>query len=198
MGCIIDDQKKKKRFGLKIAGKNNPSKSKTIQIKIVLLGDTGVGKSSLATRFNQDKFLSLHEVTIGGAYFQQEIILPTGTFVKVHIWDTGGAERFRSMTHIYYKDSVGAIFVYDATLPKTFDMVKYWLDDLETHTDSKLMILGLAANKCDVMPNNPELLKKGREYAQENNMIFMETSAKTGAGVKDLFETVIRKCEEIA
>ena len=93
----------------------------------MLLGDSGVGKSSIAQRFCFDKFDDLHDVTIGGAYMQKVITIPhpeeptKEVQIKLHIWDTGGHEKFRSMINLYYKDAVGAIICFDLTEPKTFE-----------------------------------------------------------------------------
>ena len=78
---------------------------KHLEAKVILLGDSGVGKSSIAHRYCHDSFSENHDVTIGGAYMQQTITLPDGTEVKLHIWDTGGSERFRTMVSLYYRDT---------------------------------------------------------------------------------------------
>jgi len=170
---------------------NIKKENKLIEAKIVLLGDTGVGKSSIAMRFSQNKFTDSHEVTIGGAYFQHQITLPTGVSVKMHIWDTGGAERFRSMAHIYYKDAVAVILAFDITHSKTLEQVKYWMEDLSAHTDPKKLVLALAANKCDKTPETKFVIPLGKKYAEENGMIFKETSALTGSGIQELFKAIV-------
>lgn len=194
MGCSNGGANKKgsKDPGLVVkASVEAPKENKVLEAKIVLLGDTGVGKSSIAMRFSQNKFTDSHEVTIGGAYFQQQISLPNGNTIKLHIWDTGGADRFRSMTHIYYKDANAAILAYDITHPKTLDAVKYWVEELSAHADPKKMVLALAANKCDMVTEDKLPVMMGKKYADENNMLFRETSAKTGAGVQELFRQLI-------
>ena len=190
MGCT-GGKKERKGVDFKVARSPKASKRKLLEAKIVLLGDTGVGKSSIVARFSRDKFLDTHEVTIGSAYFQHRFLLPNGVFVKLHIWDTGGAERFRSMTHIYYKNSLGAILVYDITQSNSLDVVKYWMKDLETHEDPKRMVLALVANKCDQVPIDLMIKPLGKRYAEDNGMIFRETSALTGQGIQDLFQIVI-------
>ena len=192
MGCGKSNGSERKPVaGLRVIQPNVPKENKLLEAKIVLLGDTGVGKSSIATRFSQNKFQDSHEVTIGGAYFQHQVTLANGTSVKMHIWDTGGAERFRTMTHIYYKDANAAILAYDITHAKTLDAVKYWVEELTTHTDPKKMVLALAANKCDLTPETKFIVPLGKKYAEDNNMIFKETSAKTGTGVSELFKQII-------
>ncbi len=192
MGCGKSTNEPPKPGPLRVDQVVSPKKeNKVLEAKIVLLGDTGVGKSSIAMRFSQNKFTDSHEVTIGGAYFQHQITLANGTSVKMHIWDTGGAERFRSMAHIYYKDAVAAVLAYDITHAKTLDAVKYWMEDLGAHADPKKMVLALAANKSDKTPENKFIIPLGRKYAEDNGMIFRETSALTGSGVQELFRSII-------
>ena len=90
-----------------------------IESKIVLLGDSGVGKSSIANRFCRNTFTEAYDVTIGGAYMQQTVNVD-GTVVKLHIWDTGGSDRFRSLVSMYYRDAVAAIICYDLANPESF------------------------------------------------------------------------------
>ena len=113
MGCDSSKDGKPKHAPLNCHQNtlDNPS-CNDFEGKVVLLGDSGVGKSSIATRFSKDTFKEDYEVTIGGSYFQSQVAISSGAIVKLHIWDTGGAERFRSMAHIYYKDAASAIFVY--------------------------------------------------------------------------------------
>ncbi|CAJ1435766.1 unnamed protein product [Effrenium voratum] len=103
----------------------------TIEAKIVLLGDSGVGKSSLALRFCQGRFNPYHEVTIGAAFLQQIVRLRDGSQLKLHVWDTGGQERFRAMTHLYYRDAAGAVIVYDCTDAHSQASVDYWVQELQ-------------------------------------------------------------------
>ena len=191
MGCGNGAVPEKPVGGLKVDTGSPTKESKTLEAKIVLLGDTGVGKSSIAMRFSQNKFPNAHEVTIGGAYFQHQVALTNGTTVKMHIWDTGGADRFRSMTHIYYKDAAAAIIAYDITNNKSFAAVKFWVEELQAHSDPKKLVLVLAANKCDLPPENAYMISLGKNYAETNGMLFHETSAKTGTGVSDMFRLLV-------
>ena len=191
MGCGGSKREPRPAGGLKVERAQTAKDVKVLEAKVVLLGDTGVGKSSIAMRFSQDKFPSAHEVTIGGAYFQHQVALANGNTVKLHIWDTGGADRFRAMTHIYYKDAVASILVYDITNSKTLNAVKFWVDELNSHNDPKKMVLALAANKADLAAENADTIMLGKRYAEENGMIFRETSAKTGIGVSELFRQLV-------
>ena len=130
--------------------KVEPKKKGLIEAKIVLLGDTSVGKSSIILRYCQNKFSTAHDVTIGGSYFQQNLTLSSGNQLKLHIWDTGGSERFRAMLPLYYRDAQAAIIVYDVSAEKSFNGVRYWVDELRNKCDMSKLVVALAANKCDL------------------------------------------------
>jgi len=124
--------------------------NKAIEAKIVLLGDQNVGKSSIAQRFCKNIFTGQYVVTIGGAYLQQKIVLNNGVTLKLHIWDTGGQERFRSMANLYYRDASAAIITYDIGNDKTFEGINYWVNELKSKSDQDKIVLALAGNKCDI------------------------------------------------
>ena len=182
---------------IKSASKED-EKTKIIEAKIVLLGDVNVGKTSIASRYCKNSFNDHHINTIGGAYQQQKVVLGNGSMVKLHIWDTSGQERFRAMTNLYYRDAQVAIITYDITNESTFSSIDFWIQELKYKVENDNMILCLVGNKCDVNSNERKIqTSKGKSYAQENNMIFYETSAKTGEGVKDLFVTIANKVYEM-
>ena len=172
-------------------------KTKIIEAKIVLLGDVSVGKTSIASRYCKNSFNEHHINTIGGAYQQQKVVLGNGSMVKLHIWDTSGQERFRAMTNLYYIDAQVAILTYDITNESSFSSIEFWIQELKYKVENENMILCLVGNKCDVNSNERKITtQKGKNFAQDNNMIFFETSAKTGEGVKDLFVTIANKVYE--
>ena len=172
-------------------------KTKIIEAKIVLLGDVSVGKTSIASRYCKNSFNEHHINTIGGAYQQQKVVLGNGSMVKLHIWDTSGQERFRAMTNLYYRDAQVAILTYDITNESSFSSIDFWIQELKYKVENDNMILCLVGNKCDVNSNERKVTsQKGKNFAQDNNMIFFETSAKTGEGVKDLFVTIANKVYE--
>ena len=176
---------------LKVAGQQ---KVNEYEIKICLLGDVNVGKTSIASRFCKNSFNEKYINTIGGAYQQQNIILNNGTKMKLHIWDTSGQDRFRAMTNLYYRDAQVAILTYDVTNEQTLDNLSYWLDELNDKVGQDNMLLFLAGNKIDVEASGKKVpTSKGKQFAEEHNMIFYETSAKTGAGVKELFQAIAQK-----
>jgi len=101
-----------------------------LEAKIVLLGDSGVGKSSIAQRYCRNSFSDNYDVTIGGAYMQHTLNIKN-IIVKLHIWDTGGSDRFRSLVSMYYRDAVAAIVCYDLTNEKSFQSVNYWANEMQ-------------------------------------------------------------------
>ena len=113
------------------------------------MGDSGVGKSSIAQRYCKNTFEDNYYVTIGGAYMQQTVNIEV-TLVKLHIWDTGGSDRFRSLVSMYYRDAIAAIICYDLTNEKTFESVNYWTNEMADKNNMEKYVLALAGNKCDV------------------------------------------------
>lgn len=176
---------------------NSKDESKPLEAKIVLLGDQNVGKSSIAQRFCKNLFTGQYVVTIGGAYLQQKLVLNNGAVIKFHIWDTGGQERFRSMANLYYQDAAAAILTYDVTNEKTFESMNYWIDELKNKIDQDKIVLCLAGNKCDRDPNEKKIsYNTAKLLADNNKMIFYETSAKGDIGIKDLFQALAKRIYE--
>ena len=199
MGCGESKQKVNSSPKLQVK-KDIPKKEedKDIEIKICLLGDVNVGKTSIASRYCKNTFSDLYINTIGGAYQQQSVTLNNGTKIRLHIWDTSGQDRFRSMTNLYYQDAQVAILTYDVTNEESLESLNYWLEQLNNKVEVDNMILCLAGNKIDVEASKKVIsTSKGKAFAEENNMIFFETSAKTGAGIKELFQAIAVKAYEL-
>lgn len=182
----------KKGPGLQTRGKP----ADAAECKVVFLGDSAVGKSSISQRFCKNIFTGEHEVTIGGAYIQQKVQLKNGSSLKLHLWDTGGEERFRAMAPLYYRDANAAVLVYDVSNKATYDSIRYWLNELDSKVKQDGLVLALAGNKCDLPESKRQVqLLNAKSFAENNKMIFAETSAKTGEGVNVLFQQL---AEEIA
>ena len=199
MGCGESKQKINSSPKLKVKT-DIPKKldNKEIEIKVCLLGDVSVGKTSIASRYCKNTFSDLYINTIGGAYQQQSVTLNNGTKIRLHIWDTSGQDRFRSMTNLYYQDAQVAILTYDVTNEESLESLNYWLEQLNNKVEVDNMILCLAGNKIDVEASKKVIsTSKGKAFAEENNMIFFETSAKTGAGIKELFQAIAVKAYEL-
>ncbi|EQC32994.1 Ras-like protein Rab-5A [Saprolegnia diclina VS20] len=166
--------------------------NKTCHFKLVLLGDTAVGKSCLVVRFVRDEFFEFQEPTIGAAFLTQTVSLDDGMTVKFEIWDTAGQERYRSLAPMYYRGAAAAIVVYDVTNKDSFTGAKSWVKELQRRGDPNV-IIALAGNKADLEARRKVDLEEARQYAEENEILHMETSAKTAVNVKDLFVAIAQK-----
>ncbi|XP_042011399.1 ras-related protein RABA5b-like [Salvia splendens] len=162
--------------------------------KIVVIGDSAVGKSNLLSRFTRDEFDHNSKATIG-VEFQTQVLEVDGKEVKAQVWDTAGQERFRAVTSAYYRGAVGALVVYDITRRTTFDSAKRWLDELNTHCDTAVTRM-LVGNKCDLESIREVTTEEGTELAEEEGMFFIETSALDSTNVSKAFEIVIRDIYE--
>eukprot|EP00010_Vexillifera_abyssalis_P001248 CAMPEP_0201552990 /NCGR_PEP_ID=MMETSP0173_2-20130828/19380_1 /ASSEMBLY_ACC=CAM_ASM_000268 /TAXON_ID=218659 /ORGANISM="Vexillifera sp., Strain DIVA3 564/2" /LENGTH=230 /DNA_ID=CAMNT_0047963587 /DNA_START=26 /DNA_END=716 /DNA_ORIENTATION=- len=153
--------------------------------KYIVIGDTGVGKSCLLLQFTDKRFQPVHDLTIG-VEFGARMISIDGKQVKLQIWDTAGQESFRSITRSYYRGAAGALLVYDITRRETFNHLTGWLEDARQHSHSNMTIM-LIGNKSDMEHQRAVSRKEGEQFAKENGLIFMETSAKTAANVDEAF-----------
>jgi small GTP-binding protein len=165
--------------------------NKTFQFKLVLLGESAVGKSSLVLRFVRGQFFDYQESTIGAAFLTQTVAL-NDTTVKFEIWDTAGQERYHSLAPMYYRGAAAAIVVYDITSPDSFARAKSWVRELQRQGNPNIVI-ALAGNKSDLASKRKVDPDEAKQYAEENNIMFMETSAKTAANVNELFVQIARK-----
>ncbi|KMT15002.1 hypothetical protein BVRB_3g065050 [Beta vulgaris subsp. vulgaris] len=159
--------------------------------KIVIIGDSAVGKSNLLSRYARNEF-NMHSKATIGVEFQTQSMEIEGKEVKAQIWDTAGQERFRAVTSAYYRGAVGALVVYDITRRTTFDSVGRWLDELNTHSDTTVARM-LVGNKFDLDDIRAVSVDEGKSLAEEHGLFFMETSAKDSTNVKTAFELVIKE-----
>lgn len=157
-------------------------------IKLVLLGEAAVGKSSIVLRFVSNDFAENKEPTIGAAFLTQRVTINEHT-VKFEIWDTAGQERFASLAPMYYRNAQAALVVYDVTKPQSFIKARHWVKELHEQA-SKDIIIALVGNKIDMLQEGGErkvAREEGEKLAEEKGLSFFETSAKTGENVNDVF-----------
>merc|ERR1711934_984644 len=170
---------------------NSSGASKVVQFKLVLLGDSAVGKSSLVLRFVRGQFFEYQESTIGAAFLTQNVSLNDYT-VKFEIWDTAGQERYHSLAPMYYRGAAAAVVVYDITNADSFSRAKSWVKELQRQ-GSPNIVIALAGNKCDLASKRKVEAAEATEYAKDNGLFFMETSAKTALNVEELFKAIAKK-----
>ncbi|CAM6049812.1 hypothetical protein BDL97_03G061600 [Sphagnum fallax] len=159
--------------------------------KYIIIGDTGVGKSCLLLQFTDKRFQPVHDLTIG-VEFGARMITIDNKPIKLQIWDTAGQESFRSITRSYYRGAAGALLVYDITRRETFNHLASWLEDARQHANSNMTIM-LIGNKCDLAHRRAVSTEEGEQFAKENGLVFMETSAKTAHNVEDAFINIASK-----
>ena len=159
-----------------------------VQAKVVLLGDSGVGKSSLVLRFVADSFKADGEATIG-ASFMGKVLQFVDKSVKFNIWDTAGQERYHTLARMYYRDANAAILVYDITVPESFQGLRRWHEQLVEH-GPKDIIKVIAANKDDLIDKEAVPIEEVKEFAKQVGAIFRKTSAKTNYGVEQIFREI--------
>ena len=166
-----------------------------LMFKILLLGDSGVGKSSLLLRYTKNEFISDLRSTIG-VEFALKYLTVDNFQLKVQIWDTAGMERYRSITNAYYKGAKGVIVVYDICRQKSFENVDKWIDDFKSKADDDAVIL-LIGNKSDLDEKREVSKEEAESKAQKNKFGFMETSAKDNNNVQKAFETLFHEIVKI-
>ncbi|KFK44721.1 hypothetical protein AALP_AA1G294500 [Arabis alpina] len=163
--------------------------------KVVLTGDSGVGKSNLLSRFTRNDFSHDSRATIG-VEFATRSIQCDDKIVKAQIWDTAGQERYRAITSAYYRGAVGALLVYDVTRHVTFENVERWLKELRDHTDANIVIM-LVGNKADLRHLRAISTEEAKAFAERENTFFMETSALEAVNVDNAFTEVLTQIYRI-
>ncbi|WFD18257.1 GTP-binding protein of the rab/ypt [Malassezia caprae] len=166
--------------------------SGVVSFKLVLLGESSVGKSSIALRFVKDQFEDYRESTIGAAFLTQTVKRSDDTKVKLEIWDTAGQERYKSLAPMYYRNAHCAIVVYDITEKDSLENAKSWIRELQRHADSNIIIV-LVGNKLDLADTREIPTEEGEKYAETEGLLFLETSAKTPTNITELFDTIANR-----
>ncbi|KAF2462358.1 small GTP-binding protein [Lineolata rhizophorae] len=156
---------------------------------VVLIGDSGVGKSNLLSRFTRNEFNLDSKSTIGVEFATRSIQVDNKT-IKAQIWDTAGQERYRAITSAYYRGAVGALLVYDISKHQTFENVTRWLKELRDHADSNIVIM-LVGNKSDLRHLRAVPTQDAKEFASENVLSFIETSALDATNVELAFQNIL-------
>lgn len=157
--------------------------------KVVLIGDSAVGKSQILARFARNEFSLDSKATIG-VEFQTRTLVIQHKSVKAQIWDTAGQERYRAVTSAYYRGAVGALLVYDITKRQSFDHIPRWLEELRSHADKNIVIM-LVGNKSDLEDQRAVSTDDAKEFAQKEGLFFLETSALESTNVEAAFMTVL-------
>ncbi|KAM0271662.1 hypothetical protein ACHAQH_008997 [Verticillium albo-atrum] len=198
-------------------GSGNSAAKPSSSVKLVLLGEAAVGKSSLVLRFVNNDFQENKEPTIGAAFLTQKCNLPTRT-IKFEIWDTAGQERFASLAPMYYRNAQAALVVYDLTKPTSLVKAKHWVAELQRQA-SPGIVIALVGNKLDLTNDGGAgsaggddddeadgdeasgdarkiSTEEAKTYAEEESLLFFETSAKTGHNVADVFTAIANAIPE--
>ena len=163
--------------------------------KILLLGDSTVGKTCFLLRYVDDSFLDLHMATIGLDYRLKTLILEEQKIVKVQLWDTAGQDKFRAITRNYYKGASGIILIFDVTNVKSYENIKKWINEIKEEISEKVAIV-LIGNKIDNVQERKISKEQGDKLASEIGVKFFETSAKTGEGINESVFFLVKKIFE--
>ena len=164
--------------------------------KVLLLGDTTVGKTCSLMKYTDKTFQDIHMATIGLDYRLKSMKLKSGKNIKLQIWDTAGQDRFRAITKNYYKGSHGIILIYDVTNVQTFENVKQWVSQIREEASANVIIY-IAGNKIDMEEERKVNKEEGEKLAEELGFPFVETSAKSGININETFEDLVERIDKI-
>ena len=162
--------------------------------KVVLVGESGVGKTCIINQFIKGEYDDKTTSTISFQFCQKTFEFPGNKNIALDIWDTAGQEKYRSLNSMFYKNVKAAVLVYDITDKKSFDEIKnFWYGQVTQNCDNKKLILAIAANKCDLYEQRQVEDEEGEKYAKIIGAFFTSTSAKNANGITNLFENIANK-----
>eukprot|EP01022_Parablepharisma_sp_SALTPOND_P012851 TRINITY_DN1668_c0_g1_i7.p2 TRINITY_DN1668_c0_g1~~TRINITY_DN1668_c0_g1_i7.p2 ORF type:complete len:237 (-),score=31.23 TRINITY_DN1668_c0_g1_i7:1226-1849(-) len=160
-----------------------------LHVKIVLLGDSHVGKTSIVQRYIHDRFGETAP-TVGATYSSKYAEFPNlQTAVKFNLWDTAGEEKFRSLGRIYYQDALAAVLVFDMTDKDSYENTQRWMEEIRQHRGDEIVII-LVGNKTDLLEAQKVSIEQATEYANKEGIHFLNCSAKDGVGINPIFEKI--------
>jgi len=165
-----------------------------MQIKLLMIGDSGVGKTCLLLRYANDSFSPTFITTIGIDFKIKNVDID-GKRVKLQIWDTAGQERFRTITTSYFRGAQGIVLVYDVTDRRSFESIRNWISQIQQHADVHVNKI-LVGNKCDMVDEKVVSTEEGKKLAKEFGMDFWEASAKNDTNVEQCFLTIARSVKD--
>jgi small GTP-binding protein len=160
-------------------------------LKIIIIGDSSVGKSNILAVYNDGKFNENLQPSIGVEFIAKNIEIENTKF-RLQIWDTAGQESFLSMTKVYYKNSCCAFIVYDITEKKSFDHVEFWLNELKNEAPESILYV-LIGNKSDLYEKRVISFEQGSDYAKKHKMMFFETSARNKIDIDNIFKETVKR-----
>jgi small GTP-binding protein len=178
---------------------SNSSRDMARILKIVIVGDSGVGKTQLLNKFSCNEFDLESKSTIGVNFLtkfveKQDV---TGGGYKLQLWDTAGQERYRAITAAYYRGALGILFCYDSTKKSTFENIAKWLHEFKENNGTSNVKMALISTKNDIKHLREVTTEASKKYAMENNMLFFETSSLTGEGVTNTINSVVYEISDM-
>lgn len=163
--------------------------------KILLIGDAGIGKSSILGRFAEEKYTGTYISTIGVDFKVKDFQIDTSTKVKLQLWDTAGQEKFKTLTNSYYRGAHGIVIVYDVTDRESFEHVIGWLDEVDIYSDINIQKI-IVGNKIDLMDKKVVTTEEAHRFAKSKQTAFIECSAKSDINVNDIFDILVKNIHE--
>ncbi|XP_004466059.2 ras-related protein Rab-39B [Dasypus novemcinctus] len=167
------------------------------QFRLIVIGDSTVGKSCLIRRFTEGRFAQVSDPTVGVDFFSRLVEIEPGKRIKLQIWDTAGQERFRSITRAYYRNSVGGLLLFDITNRRSFQNVHEWLEETKVHVQPYQIVFVLVGHKCDLDTQRQVTRHEAEKLAAAYGMKYIETSARDAINVEKAFTDLTRDIYEL-